>query len=239
MAKITEDQKFGLDHRMLKNLILSTFLLFIYLSTGSSLLAEPFAKVVYVDGDPTIFRKLKKYPIKKGDLIHFGDRITTSKDEKVTIEDGEGNKIYILSDSKLSTPKQKTKDQVYEHEQGSLWFKLQPVQKEASFTVRTPSAVVGVRGTKFITMIFDDKTTDLCVCEGEVAFEVGGVKKIAKTGQGITGKPGAKMPDAIFNNQSFIRQKRRLSRKPVCMNCHSGGGGYNPSSLEDGGLILR
>lgn len=220
---------------------ISTFITLFFTCTASlgMLSAESFAKVVYVDGDPTIIRKLIKYPVKKGDFIQYGDKITTSKDEKVTMEDDLGNKIYVLSESSLKIPKKKSKDQIFDHEAGNLWFKLKPLTKEKSFTVRTPSAVVGVRGTKFITMIFDDQTTDLCVCEGEVTFEVNGVKKTAKTGEGIKGMLNAKQPGAIFNNQSFIRQKRRLSRKPACMNCHSGGGGYAPSSLEDGGLILR
>jgi hypothetical protein len=224
---------------MHKTFLITLTLLALFLIDSSKLHAEVFAKVIYVDGDPVVLRKFKKFPIKKGDFIHFSDKIKTSKDEKVTLEDDRGNKIYVLSSSSLKLPPKRSKDLVFNQEEGSLWFKLKPVPKKESFTVRTPTAVAGVRGTKFITMIFDDKTTDLCVCEGEVTIEVNGVKTSAKTGQGVTAKPEAKKPGAIFDNQTFIRQRRRLSRKPVCMNCHSGSGSYAPSSLEDGGLILR
>ncbi len=204
---------------------------------ASTLSAAPFAKVIFSDGEPHVIRKLKKIKLSKGDIVHYKDQIVTSSKDKVTLESDDGHRIYVLEGTKFKVPTPKKKDVVINHEIGHIWFKMNPLKKEESFNVVTPSAVAGVRGTKFITMVFGDKTTDLCVCEGEVLFRSGDTEKVVTTGQGSLSSLSKGM-GSTFSNQSFIRQKRRLSRKPVCVNCH--GDGYQDSSNLDGeNLILK
>jgi len=195
-----------------------------------------YGKVIFYDGTPTLLRKLKKLEIKLGDPIEINDQILTSQNDKVTIETPDGHRIYVLASSKLKITSPKNNNIQVEQELGSLWFKLNPLTKEESFTVKTPSSVVGVRGTKFITMILENNVTSLCVCEGQVSIEAKGHKSTVSTGYGSLATENGL--SETTSNKTFITNKRRMSRKPACLNCHDTG--YNSSGKLDGdGLILR
>lgn len=195
---------------------------------------KEFATVVRVKGKVSVWRKLIKEPVTAGDKVNKGETIQTSKNAQATVLLANGHKVYVFGGSKLKIDKKGDGKTMINHDLGSIWMKVKKLKQGESFQVKMPSAVAGVRGTGFTTSITDNGIASLCVCEGEVEVESGGVKKIIQSGHGtklMKGQP----PGEVHGNFNLIRQKRKLSRRPSCINCHSGS--YGDTSTLNGGLI--
>jgi hypothetical protein len=206
---------------------------------GPELLAEALSvgKVISIKGSPIALRNLQRTPLKMHSPVYEGDILRSGLEEHVTVLLKSGHKVFVLPSTSAKVKVAKTKDTKLEQESGSLWFKVKPLKEKENFQVKTPTAVAGVRGTAFISMIVGDATS-LCVCEGTV--EISNEKGTAVLEQGF-GSMLTKNSDPknVKNNTNFIRQKRRLSRKPACVSCHWAGEGDSSRLDENSNIIFQ
>lgn len=113
--------------------------------------ASPVGKIISVKGDAFIAHLLKKS--KKavvGEDVFEKDKIKTKKDGEVVIEMFGESKITVGPSSYMKIPKKTvgkksaTKLALFS---GKVGFKVNKLSSKQSFTIKTPSAVAGVRGT--------------------------------------------------------------------------------------------
>ena len=114
---------------------------------------------VYINGSET----------DTGSMVKNGDYIETDKDSLCEIVFNERNIIQIGSESIFRIGKNSNID--FSLEKGSLSAVADKLGKFAAkgdkLAVRTPSAVMGIRGTLFFIKVEDEKSSYLCVCNGE------------------------------------------------------------------------
>jgi len=215
---------------MLRSLI-CVFLISLYLVMPAYSAAKA-GVVVSVKGDVYIRSGLKKKVLAKvGDAIFVKDKVKTSKtgelvfdngSAKITVGPGSYMKIPASSGGKSATTKLSMTS-------GSLKFKVNKLNSKQSFTVKTPSAVAGVRGT-----------------EGEITYSEGvtGCQSLPHTDGGsesivYTAEPGdeAKMNAAIQSSreaeESGGKQDAKAPEGVIVVN-----EGQASFTLPDGSAVL-
>jgi hypothetical protein len=152
---------------------MKTILFLTLLLMPASLLAASF-KVVETKGSP-FYRpagSLKKATFSKGAALEPGGRIKMANGDFVKLTTPMGDSIelsgstYIKLDQ-LDSTKGATKVSL-ELFKGLATNKVAKLGKESSFSIRTPSAVAGVRGTEFQVAVSESGETEVAVMEGEV-----------------------------------------------------------------------
>lgn len=200
---------------IMKNFLFSIFFFILYVSLYAN-----EGKVIKLKGKVTVKRAETELILQKDTVLKIGDILQTDKGgfAKVSFLD---HTLYVFSNSQLTLTADKKKEKIQiEQKKGSSWYKVSPLLKKQSFSVKTPSAVAGVRGTGFIVSVMNDLVSSVCVCKGEVEVEAGGKKVLLKKGV------GAKLmkdtpPLDVHSNFSRISKPRLLKRNKDCMGCHS------------------
>jgi len=155
-------------------------------------------KIESVKGEAFIAHLLKKkQPVEVGAEVFEKDKIQTGGDGEVVVALAE-SKLTIGPNAytKISNEKEEASSTQLALYGGKVGFKVNKLSSEQSFTVRTPSAVAGVRGT-----------------EGEVNFD----------GEGVTGTsslphqdPNAS-PSIVYTatpeNEKYMKDSIRESRE--------------------------
>ena len=124
------------------------FILIISGVAGCSQPETPQARVAEVKGTANLERAGQATKLKVGDLLKASDTIVTEKDSVVDLQIKGGGAFRIMADSK-TVISQLGKAAELEVQRGGLLLGLNRLQKDESFTVRSPTAVAGVRGTSF------------------------------------------------------------------------------------------
>lgn len=132
-------------------------------------------KITYVKGTATIEHidadgSKKSRPAKTGDdgKVFPGDTIQTGEDGTVVFEVS-GAQMEIQHNTRFVYEQGGDKKQVY-LQHGNAWTSVSKLEGTRAFSLRTPTTVAGVRGTKFFTFT-DGKNTGTCHCEGKIAFK--------------------------------------------------------------------
>ncbi len=114
----------------------------------------------------------KRSPLKVGDRFESGDSIITGTDG-VAVVALRGNaalaEIQPSTTFRLQATEKSTEVGI---DAGRVWLNVAKRSADEEFKVRTPTALAGVRGTKFLTAQFGD-TTAICHCEGDVEYSSG------------------------------------------------------------------
>ena len=104
-----------------------------------------------------------------GDSVTNGDNIITEADSVCEVVFNERNIIQIGADSLFSIGSSSSID--FSLEKGSLAAVADKLNKIAAMkerlVVKTPSAVMGIRGTLFFIKVEDENSSYLCVCRGK------------------------------------------------------------------------
>jgi len=135
----------------MKSLILTSLLVLFVASSAYG--AEPVGKIISVKGTAFVAKLLKpKKAAVIGMEIHEKDKVKTEADGAVQIEMLNGTKLSVSgANGYLKIPKNskgkkgETKLALYG---GKVGFEVKKLGQEQSFSIRTPSAVAGVRGTE-------------------------------------------------------------------------------------------
>lgn len=143
--------------------------------SGCGKVAEEYAIVSFFIGDV----KKNNADIEIGDAIQEKDRITTGVQSSCDIRIGES--IIRVKENSNVLISQLMRQGAVENtslglDVGKILCKPKKLMKSESFLVKTPTAVAGVRGTKFIVEADPNKTTRIKVFDGKVKV----IKRVAK-----------------------------------------------------------
>ncbi len=131
--------------------------------------AESVGKVISVEGEAFLSRGLsKKQAITVGQEVQANDKIKTGDDGKVTLDLNGASKVDIGAGSYFKVATSTDSATSLDLFSGKIKCQVNKLKPEQSFTVKTPSAVAGVRGTEFETYIDDNFNTLVTVEEGAV-----------------------------------------------------------------------
>jgi len=135
------------------------------------------ATIVDFSGQVTITKAAenKTFTAFKGMSLTQGDRIETEKNSSLILEIGEDKELRVSENASFTISElQGGKDSQTESTEislksGGVWADVKnKLSPDSRFEIATPTAVMGVRGTKF-SVFHSDETSKLAVLEGIVA----------------------------------------------------------------------
>lgn len=106
---------------------------------------------------------------------------------------------------------------------GGTWTKLKGVKDEDfAFTLSTPNTVAAVSGTALATIVYNDKDTYFCACDGMIEIGQPGKSVAIKRCQGTSVKADG-VPTKPVSDKYIITDKKYESdpRYGWCIHCHS------------------
>ncbi|MBL8018125.1 MAG: FecR domain-containing protein [Leptospirales bacterium] len=128
--------------------------------------------IVSLRGTAEVEHAGARKPVKIGDQFESGDTVYTGADSVAVIAirgtlaqaEVQPNASFMITSTGADTDVKLDK--------GNMWLSVAKRASNEKFTVHTPTAVAGVRGTKFYTAQQEDITV-VCHCEGDVEFASG------------------------------------------------------------------
>lgn len=115
-------------------------------------------------------------PLKVGDAFESGDTIHTGPNGIVVVAiRGSLAQAEIQPNASFQVNANNAATEVNLN-RGNAWLAVTKTSANEEFTVRTPTTIAGVRGTKFYTAQFEDIVA-VCHCEGDVEFSTSGPYK--------------------------------------------------------------
>lgn len=181
-------------------------------------------KIVAIKGDVRIERNEKTYLAKLNVLLLKNDIIQTGPSSFVTILLNDGSSVSIHENTRLSiediSPEEEVKKSTFNLLWGKAKFIVSKIYREirgSFFEVKTPTAVTGVRGTRFIVHFNrDESITEVFVLEGNVFVEnlEGERRRIALEGGRFTrifsGKPPEEPGELSREDMKALEEKFRI-----------------------------
>ena len=132
-----------------------------------------------------------------GAQVAQGDRIRTGEDSAGSLVFFDGSMTTLLDKTEVTLVEMNSRRNnartmiVLDQRIGQIHNQVQPLIDSAShFEIRTPSAVVTVKGTKFDTVVEPDGTTHVSVTEGVVNTTAEDVTVAVSAGEAATVRPG-------------------------------------------------
>ena len=134
----------------------------IFLSTceKKEVLSDQTARLNFILGDVTI----DNLPCKIGQILNKHSIVTTGKESIAEIKIGKSSGIQIRENSRAELMNTKKSWEVLSHK-GAI---LSLLQKGTHYRIKSPSAVMAVRGTIFYIHTYEDSSEYICTCNGTV-----------------------------------------------------------------------
>ena len=139
------------------------FMLAIFMLTAvpasKSYAAASIGRVVHAYGSAWVQRGEEREQAEKGQVVFRNDSIVTGSRGRVKIIMGDGSKVYIGANSRVSLRKYSLRgSNLLSASIHMLWGKARffvnkLTLRNSSFRVRTSTAVLGVRGTEFVVIV--------------------------------------------------------------------------------------
>jgi len=172
---------------------------------------EDFATITFFVGEV----KKNGADVAIGDVLRENDKIVTGESASCDVRLGES--VIRLKEKSVMFVSALLKQGGSENvalglDMGKLLCKPKKLMKNESFIVRTPTAVAGVRGTKFIVETDTQKTTRIKVFDGKVNV----VKRIDKLEQKVGIENILEQATPLEENQKVViteEEVRRAERK--------------------------
>jgi len=106
---------------------------------------------------------------------------------------------------------------------GGTWAKLKGVQdKDLSFRLSTPNTVAAISGTALATIVYSDKETYFCACDGVIDIGAPGKMVTIKRCEGTSVKGDA--PPSFPLSDKYVIMDKKYEKDPRygwCIYCHS------------------
>ena len=166
--------------------ILIQLALFIF---SAKVLAEE-AKIILLKGEVTSSGKR----LSKNDWIKEGQEVVAVGKKSFAQLKFKSGSTVLIKDGKIILKVMKSKQNLVYLIKGTLFANKESDAKN-KFNVKTKSASMAVRGTKFY--LFEDAKTYLCVCSGTVAIKNKNKVNIKKKGDAIEGEIVDKKKDEL------------------------------------------
>jgi len=163
-----------------------------FFMTGGQAAGEeiPIGKIDKIKGPVNVTRSDgREITASEGISIFAGDRIVTGKEGKVWFSFEGGRQFRLSEEAQVSVDELSGRDSedsqpVLRLALGYLWSRIQKFTGGTRRTVlHTPTAVIGVRGTEFDSVVSLDGTSVVAVDEGSVEVEAEDEKAILDQGK--------------------------------------------------------
>lgn len=207
-----------------------------FLFIQASLLAKDVGfTVTNVVGDVTYraYKSFKRVPVKVDQKLDPKGKIALADGDMLDLKTPMGDVLNFKDKTyaTLSKLAQNGADKQVEINMplGKIECDVKKLSKESSFQVRTPSAVAGVRGTKFGVQINESGTVSVSVTEGLVAVQP------TSGGSGGPSIPVSSGQKASVKSGSSSVSVEKSSGKSNAGGSSSGGKGGSKSSNSDSG----
>ncbi len=143
-------------------------ILLILLTLSLSLWANPFATINKVEGVAKVQHpgSIKKSKIKPGETITAGDTLLTYRSAKVVLTMSDKTKIVVNEYAKLEL----LSANEFAQSGGKVFFKVTKRKSGKGLKVKTPFAIIGVKGTQFV-VTDSEKDKSLALNEGLVGVD--------------------------------------------------------------------
>jgi hypothetical protein len=191
--------------------------------------AKASATMAEFTGEVSIFKAGEKEPFQAEENlpIEAGDTIITGNDSSAEILIDDGSMVTISENTEITFD---TLMADYESNliQSSILMRVgrlfanisRFVHGQSSFSVSTPTAVAGVRGTEFVVEAFDSEKTDFGVFDGELLVE--GVDEYGSVidNSRVTVTPGTQTQVLRFKRPIkpvALKKHMRMHRKKIAL----------------------
>ncbi|MCD6306073.1 MAG: FecR domain-containing protein, partial [Deltaproteobacteria bacterium] len=184
--------------------------------------AQLIGKITRLTGTATIYRVDVKDPIKvsRGMHVHLGDRIKTGAESRLRIELNDGSILSMAENADLNLdhfefdPKEEKRSASFKMDIGKVRVFAKDLLKfkKKDFKIRTPTAVVGVRGTVFLVWVLSRTITKVVCFENviQVANILSPDKFIQLTKDLATDIMAGKTPSKpVLMNKDQLRQLKK------------------------------
>lgn len=190
----------------MKRLVIFSFL---FLMTSLPLFAQGNGTLSFFSGEVKIKEKgeISWQPAKLNMSIKAGDEIKTGPDSKAEIRIGndlikiDGNTHFVVAEL--------AKKNLFEVALGKAWFRVKKIRGK-EIEVRTPTAVVGVRGTIFSVEVRDGITL-LDVLKGMVEALIKENSFIVRGGEGLRADPAGPIRRKLTPDEKKVFRKNMAS----------------------------
>ena len=150
----------------------------------------PVGEIIEIKGPVDVVRDDgRRARAEKGTALFPGDQVITGEGGRVGFSLKQGDQFRLGEDAhvsidELSGPEVEDHRPILQLALGYLWSKIQKLRGEPYGTViHTPTAVLGVRGTEFETVVALDATSIVTVDDGTVEVEAEGQKTLVDSGK--------------------------------------------------------
>ncbi len=197
-------------------LILAGLLLATLISCGKKAADEPAVFLITsATGKSHMIRDAKKEPAKPGVVLRTGDQIVT-EDGAVDLQSQSGSVVRIKAFSTVAMAKLMQKDTKISIENGSMIAKVKKTSPSENFSVISPTAIAGVRGTTFSVEVTDGTSPKVRVLEGSVAMSARLPALDNLTEEQIENHPELqKIVETIEKNQVILSEKTEGALDPA------------------------
>lgn len=184
---------------------------------------EFYGTATRVVGKPVSTGEKSKSVISPGGRVDEGQTVITGPGEEVVLKLTTGDELVITEESKVTvTRKPEAIDRVNVNlSAGFVWTRAKPSNIANRFTVATPTAVCGIRGTMFSVRVAP-KTgkSGFCVCGGAIQVSSGGHESTVRAGEYLDVSDDS-APAMPFNDFDLLKHPNATSM--TCLKCHQGG----------------
>jgi len=148
-----------------KNILLSLFIALMSVTVASA--SATLGSVEMAKGNVKVKSEgsFKKSKVKKGLEVKKGDLITTSKNANAVIKLKDGSTLALDASSTLHF----ASANMAEQEEGKIYYKITSRDAKNALKVKTPFAIIGIKGTTFIVDSGD--TASVKLKEGVVGIQ--------------------------------------------------------------------
>ena len=205
---------------MKKRCVMSLFALTAFFSFSCGIAVQKTgASAEIIKGTVTVTAGGQSMPLITGARIDEGCSVTTGPDGVAVISLNDGSaRFEVQQDTEFDFQTISAGVKKFTVRRGSVWNWIRKLKKDEQFTVDAPTAVVGVRGTKFY--VFRQGDMDgICHCEGSV--------QTTDKSTGTSGTDGADTLSFSKNGKTIILTSADLA---------SVGFSHNHSALTDSPL---
>jgi hypothetical protein len=142
-----------------------------FFALGAAAFAADRASIVYIEGDVT----MNGSPAAVGDDVQPGAVLVTAKDSACQVVFNTKNIVHMAAGTTLRFDG-KALSRGATLQKGAVAMVLRGLAAPAAgdelrFSIRTSTAVAGVRGTCFFVEVEDQDTTYICACNGSLHLE--------------------------------------------------------------------
>lgn len=223
-----------------KNFLVYALLAFLMLA-GQAFTQDVQFTVALVKGKVTYraYKSFKREDVKVGDKLDARGKVALADGDQLDVKTPMGDVISFQDKTyaTLSKLTQQGDDKEVEISMplGNIDCDVKKLGQKSSFQVRTPSAVAGVRGTKFGVSISPDGTATVSVTEGLVAVDptAGGSSVSVGAGAKASVKAGSKGVKVQNNNKGGSKGGSKGNNKGGKKGGGGSGGDTSGSSDDD------